>query len=190
VGTFCSSQQPPANVVGLGAILSHMHCGPTSLEVNFIHQSPHQVDAAAMHRLELLCGGWVRELGTVEPRSFVSDHNGNFLIGHTAAFDVNTLARVFMITVNDTIRQGFSQGDFNFNFISGDALAFFDKDHELVHERRDRSDFASNGLLYLEERAARVEITARRLRLALFAHFFFVLSRREKAIRVPNQRLS
>jgi hypothetical protein len=100
-----------------------VHHGPTSLEADFIHQSFHQVDAAAMRRLKLLRGGWVREIGAAKPRSFVPDHNRNFFIWHTAAVDVNMLARIFMIAVNDAICQGFSQGDFNVNFVSRNTLA-------------------------------------------------------------------
>jgi hypothetical protein len=164
--------------------------GPTSLEVDFIHQSSHQVDAAAMRRLKLPHSSWVREIGAVKPRPFVPDHNENFLIGHTAAVDVNMLARVFVIAVNDAICQGFPQGDFNVNFVSRNTLAFLYEDHELVYEWRNRRDFTSNGLLYLEERAGRVQNTGRRSRLRLFAHFFSILSGREKARWVPNQWLS
>jgi hypothetical protein len=56
-----------------------------------------------VRRQDLLCGGWVRELGAAKSRAFVPDHNGNFLIRHTAAADVNMLARIFMIAVNDAI---------------------------------------------------------------------------------------
>jgi len=112
-----------------GALLSHAYYRPTSFEVDFIHQTFHQVDAAAMHRLELLCGGWVRELGAAKSRSFVPDHNGNFLIGHTAAVDVNLLARVFVIAMNHAICQGFSQGDFNVSFVSRKTSAFLYENH-------------------------------------------------------------
>jgi hypothetical protein len=135
VGFFSSSQQPPSSVVSLGGFLSHVHYGPTSLEVNFIHESCHQVDAAAMRGLKLLCGGWVRELGAAKPFSFVFDHNGDSLIGHTAAGDVNMLVRVFMIAVNDGIRQGFAQGHFNVDFASRHTSASLDEEHELVYER-------------------------------------------------------
>jgi len=111
-----------------------VHYSPTALEVDFIHQSSHQVNAAAMRRLELPCGGWVREIGAVKTRSFVPDHNGNFLIGHTVAVDVNILARIFMIAVNNAIGQGFSQGDFNVNFVSRNTLTFLDEDHEFLYE--------------------------------------------------------
>ena len=130
-----SSQQPPAKVVSLGRLLSHVHLGPTSLEVNFIHQSFDQVDAAAMRGLKLFGGGWVRELGAVKTFSFVPDHNGDFLIGHTPAVDVNILMRVFVIPVNDGIRQGFSQGHFNVDFPSRHTSAFLDEEHQLVYER-------------------------------------------------------
>jgi hypothetical protein len=87
-----------------------------------------------MRQLELLCGSWVRELCAVKPPSFVSDHNENFLIGHTTAIYVNTLVRVFVITVNDAVGQGFSQSDFHVNFVSRNTLAFLNEDHELVDE--------------------------------------------------------
>jgi len=111
-----------------------VHYGATSLEVDFVHQAFHQVDAAAMYRLEFLCGGRVRELGAAKSRSFVPDHNGNFLIGHAAAVDVNTLARIFMIAVNDAICQSFSQGDFNVKFVARNTLAFPYEDHKLIDE--------------------------------------------------------
>jgi hypothetical protein len=88
-----------------------------------------------MRGLKLLCGGRVRELGAAESFSFVPDHDGNFLIGYTAAADVNVLVRVFMIAVNDGICQGFSQGDFNVDFASRHTSAFLDQEHELVYER-------------------------------------------------------
>jgi hypothetical protein len=120
-------------VVCLGGLLSHVHCGSASLEANFIHQTFHQEDAAAMYRPDVLCGGWVREIGAAKPSSFVPDHNGNILLGHTAAADVNMLARIFMIAVNDAICQGFSQGDFNVNFVPRNTLAFLYEGHELIH---------------------------------------------------------
>jgi hypothetical protein len=129
-----SSQQPLPTVVRLGALLSHVHHVSASLEANFIHQTFHQVDAAAMHRPELLRCGRVRQLGAAKSRSFVPDHNGNFLIGHTAATDVNMFARIFMIAVNDAICQGFAQGDFNVNFVPRNTLAFLYEGHELIHE--------------------------------------------------------
>jgi hypothetical protein len=134
ISRFLSSQSSLPLSICLGALLSHAHYGPTSLEVNFIHQGFHQIDAAAMRRLELPCGGWVRELGAANPRAFVPDHDGNFLIGHTAAVDVNLLAGIFMIAVDDSICQRLSQGDFNVNFVSGNTLAFLYEDHELVYE--------------------------------------------------------
>jgi hypothetical protein len=167
-----------------------MHHGATSLEVDFIHQTFHQVDAAAMHRLESLCAGWVRELGAAKSRSFVPDNNGNFLIGHAAEVDVNMLAWIFMIAVNDAVCQNFSQGDFNVKFVARNTLALPYEDHELIDEWRNRRDFTSHGLFYLKERAVRVQNVGRRSRLALSAHFFSVLSGRNKARRVPNQRQS
>jgi hypothetical protein len=133
--SFSSSKRPRPEAICLGALLSHSHYAPASLEVNFIHQAFHQVDAAAMRRLELPRGGWVRELGAAKSRTFVLDHDGNFLVGHTAAVDVDLLAGIFMIAVDDAVCQGFSQGDFNVNFVSGNTLAFLYEHHELVYER-------------------------------------------------------
>jgi hypothetical protein len=115
--------------VCLGALLLHAYYRPTSFEVNFIHQSFHQVDATAMRRLELLYASWVRKLGAAKSGTFVPDYNGHFLIGHAAAVDVNVLARVFVIAMNHAIRQGFSQGDFNINFVSSNTSAFVYKNH-------------------------------------------------------------
>jgi hypothetical protein len=112
-----------------------VHSGPSSLEVNFIHESCHQVDAAAMRGLKLLCGGWLRELGAAKPFSFVPDHNRDFLIGHAAADHVNMLVRILMIAVNDGICQGFSQGGFDVDFVSRHTSAYLDEEHELVYER-------------------------------------------------------
>jgi hypothetical protein len=41
-------------MASLGGLLSHAHYGSASLEVNFIHQSCHQVNAATMRGLKLL----------------------------------------------------------------------------------------------------------------------------------------
>jgi hypothetical protein len=87
-----------------------------------------------MRGLKLLCRGWVRELGAVKSFSFVPDHNGNFLIGHTTTDNINMLLRVFMIAVNDGICQGFSQADFNVHLAWRIALALPDEKHELVYE--------------------------------------------------------
>ncbi len=122
-------------MITLGGPLSHVHFGPTAVEMNLIHQSCHQVDAAAMRGLKPLCVSRVRELGAAKSFSFVPDHNGDFLIGHTAAADVNMLVTVFMIAVNDGIRQGFSQRDFNVDFASRRTSAFLDEEHELVYAR-------------------------------------------------------
>jgi hypothetical protein len=115
--------------VCLGALLLHAYYRPTPFEVNFIHQSFHQVNAATVRRLELLFAGWVRKLGAAESGTFVPDHNGHFLIGHTAAVDVNLLVRVFMIAMDHAICQGFPHGDFNVNFVSSNTSAFLYKNH-------------------------------------------------------------
>jgi hypothetical protein len=115
--------------VCLGALLLHAYYRPTSFEVNLIHQSLHQVDAAAMRRLELLYASGVRKLGAAKSGAFVLDHNRHFLIGDTAAVDVNVLARVFVIAMNHAICQGFSQGDFNVNFVSSNTSAFLYENH-------------------------------------------------------------
>jgi len=115
--------------VCLGALLLDAYYRPTSFEVNLIHQRLHQVDAAAMRRLELLYASWVRKLGAAKSGTFVLNHNGHFLIGHTAAVDVNVLARVFVIAMNHAICQGFSQGDFNVNFVSSNTSAFLYENH-------------------------------------------------------------
>jgi hypothetical protein len=133
-----------AGVVGLGRLLSHMHYGPTSLEMNFIHQRSHQIDATAVRGLKLFCGGRVREFGAVKSHSFVSDLNGDFLLGRTSADDVNMLVRVFMIAVKDSICQGFSQRNFNVDFASGHTSASLDEQHELIYKRRDCGDCTSN----------------------------------------------
>jgi len=83
----------------------------------------------------LFCGSWVRELGAVKSFSFISDHDGDFPIGRASADDVNMLVGVFMIAVNDSVCQGFSQGDFNVDFAPLRASASLDEQHELVHER-------------------------------------------------------
>ena len=111
----------------LNALLLHAYYRPTSFEVNLIHQSFHQIDAAPMRRLELLYASWVRKLGAAESGTFVLDHNGHFLIRHTAAIDVNVLARVFVLAMKHAICQGFPQGDFNVNFVSSNTSAFFMK---------------------------------------------------------------
>jgi hypothetical protein len=88
-----------------------------------------------MRGLKLLCGRRVREYGAVKSCAFVSDHNGDFLLGRTSADDVNMLVRVFVIAVNDSIRQGFPQGDFDVDFAAGHTSASLDEQHELVYER-------------------------------------------------------
>jgi hypothetical protein len=70
----------------------------------------------------------------LNPDPFVPDPNGNFFIGHAAAVDVNILVRIFMVAVNNTIGQGFSQRDFNVNFVSRNTLTFLDEDHEFLYE--------------------------------------------------------
>ena len=114
---------------------SHVHYAPTPFEVNFIHQRSHPADAAAMRGLKLFCGSRVRKSGAVKSFSFVSDHNGHLSIRRTSAHDVNLLAWVFMIAVNNSIRQGFSHGDFNLDLASLRTSASLDEQHELVHER-------------------------------------------------------
>jgi len=155
----------------LRGLLSHVHFGPTSLEMNFIHQRSHQVDATAMRGLKLFCRGRVREFGAVESLSFVSHHNGDLLIGRTSADDVNMLVRVFVIAVNDSVCQGFSQGDFNVNFAAGHTSASLDEQHELIYKRRDCSDCTSNGRLYPEYGAARVRNTRQGFHGVPFGHF-------------------
>jgi len=88
-----------------------------------------------MRGLKLVCSGRIREFGAVKPCSFVSDHNGDFPIGRTSANDVNMLVGAFMIAVNDSVCQCFSQGDFNVDFAPFRTSASLDEPHELVHER-------------------------------------------------------
>jgi len=88
-----------------------------------------------MRGLKLVCSGRIREFGAVKSCSFVSDHNGDFPIGRTSANDVNMLVGAFMIAVNDSVCQCFSQGDFNVDFAPFRTSASLDEPHELVHER-------------------------------------------------------
>jgi hypothetical protein len=118
-----------------GELLSHAHYSTTLLEANFIRQSFHQVDAAAMRGFKAFCGRWVSDLGAIEPFSFVPNHKGNLLIGHTQTANINMLVRVFVIAVYDGICQGFSQADLDVHFASRVTSALPDEKHELVYER-------------------------------------------------------
>src|ERR1700674_4146803 len=104
-------------------------------------------------------GGRVRYRVAVKSLSFVLDGNRNFLLSLAAAANVNMLAGIFVISVNDGILQRLAQRDFNVNLVSRSASALLDQKHELVYRGRDCSDFAWQSQVHLEARAAMRQIT-------------------------------
>src|SRR5258708_3121321 len=104
-------------------------------------------------------GGGVRYHIAVKSLSFVFDDDRNFLLGFAAAADVNMLARVFMISVNDGILQCLAQRDFNVSLVARSTSAVLDQEHELVNKGRDCTDFAWQSQLQLEARTAVTQIT-------------------------------
>ena len=66
--------------------------------------------------------------------SFVLHDDRNIFVGFAAAANVNMLPRVFMISVNGSVRQGLTQRNFNVHLVSASALAFIDQEHEPVYK--------------------------------------------------------
>jgi hypothetical protein len=122
--------------------LSHIDDGAASLKANFIHQGFHQVDSTAMAGLDILRSGWVWDVARVKPLSFIPDDDRNF-VNPTAAANVHLLPRIFMVAMNDGIRQGLAKCDFYVLLVSRDPLAFPNQVHEGVHEGRDCANFTS-----------------------------------------------
>jgi hypothetical protein len=66
--------------------------------------------------------------------SFVLHDDRNILVGFAAAANVNMLPRVFMISVNGSVREGLTQRNFNVHLVSASALALLDQEHEPVYK--------------------------------------------------------
>jgi hypothetical protein len=66
---------------------------------------------------------------------------------------MDAFSRIFMISVNDGVCQGFPQCDFNVTNTFWNNAALAEQEHEPVHEGGNRSYFAWQGVLQSEMRA-------------------------------------
>jgi len=67
---------------------------------------------------------------------------------------MDVFSTIFMISVKDSVCQGFPQRDFNVTHAFRNTAAIPEQEHEFVHERRYRSHFAWQGALQSDVRAA------------------------------------
>src|ERR1700747_2617374 len=66
---------------------------------------------------------------------------------------MDVFSMIFMISVKDSVCQGFPQCDFNVTHAFGHTAAISQQEHKFVHERRNRSHFAWQGALQSDVRA-------------------------------------
>jgi hypothetical protein len=66
--------------------------------------------------------------------SFILYDDRNILVGFAAAANINTLPRVFMISVNGSVRERLTQRYFNVQLVSASTLALLDQEHEPVYK--------------------------------------------------------
>jgi hypothetical protein len=67
---------------------------------------------------------------------------------------MDVLSRVLMISVNDCVGEGLTQSDLNLALALGNAAALPEQQHQLIHEGRNRCDFAWQRAFQFEARAA------------------------------------
>src|ERR1700679_582375 len=102
-----------------------------------------------MAGLNILWCRRVRDLIDVKSLTFIPYCDQNLVRFKTAA-DINVLSRVLMVAVNDSIFQGFAQGDLNISLVSRDTTALRDQEHELIYKVRDRGDLAWQSVVKLD----------------------------------------
>src|SRR5271168_3965728 len=90
---------------------------------------------------------------TVESSSLVLYCERDF-IRFTAETNMDALSGILMISVNDRVCEGFAQCDLNVALALSSTATLSDQGHELIHEGRNRSDFAWQRAFQFEARGA------------------------------------
>jgi hypothetical protein len=83
--------------------LAHMNLGASALKPDLVHRHLHQVDAAAVLRLQPFDRQRVGNRIWIKPLPLVRDYNGNSISKLTLTANVNKLVSVHRIAVNDCI---------------------------------------------------------------------------------------
>jgi hypothetical protein len=67
---------------------------------------------------------------------------------------MDVFLRILMISMNDRVCQSFAQCELDVGLGFGNTAGLPDQEHELIYERRNRSDFAWQRALQFDARAA------------------------------------
>src|ERR1700732_1391010 len=130
-----------------------MNDNSTFFKAHFIHQRFHQVNPTTMNGSGILGSSRIRYLSNVKSSSLVLYRDRDF-IRFTAATNIDVFSGVLMISVNDRVCEGFAQCDLNVALALSSTATLSDQGHELIHEGRDRSDFAWQKVFQFQARAA------------------------------------
>jgi len=133
----------------------------TLSEGNLIHEGSDQIDPATVRPQSIVWGRWIRDRIMLKSVTFILDRYRDISIRRTTAIDVNALARIVLVPVNDGIHKRFAQRQFNFIVAFVFRLDFRNEPNELVHERRDNLDVTGKDVAQPNEGS-----TAERFRVA------------------------
>src|SRR5579862_1426372 len=115
--------------------LHHVNLGSVLVELHFIHELIDEENSAPVIGIEILAESASGYRLRVEPGAGIAnnDEDAAFRVARYHALD--DLARIFFGAVNDGIRQGLLQGQFNGVFFAVDAFHFAHRLHHLGHDR-------------------------------------------------------
>lgn len=147
-----------------GRSLTHVHDRAAILQPDLIHQEPYEVDAAPVRGHPVLRSGRVGDGTIVESVSLVPNRDVDCAVYGAAADDLNMLARVLAIAVDDSVGQGFRERDVDVTFATVRGACGPDERHELMDKGRNGCDLAPQRMPYIERRN-RTILEARVIRL-------------------------
>src|ERR1700756_4540794 len=97
-----------------------------SFERHLIHQRLHEVDAATMRALEIFVRHRIGNRTWIKPLSFVRNDKRDSLSQLTSTENMNNLARIHPVAVDDCVVQSFLKCQLNFRFFARNAMRSFD----------------------------------------------------------------
>jgi len=135
--------------------LAHMDLRACTLKRDFVHHQLHQVDAATVLGLQSFDRQRVWNRFRIKPLPVVRDDNGHSLSQLALTTNVNQLAGVYPVAVNDGIAQRFVKRQLNGGLAACNAARSFNQPHQPVNQRRDGFDLTRHPSLDFEQRSTR-----------------------------------
>jgi hypothetical protein len=104
-------------------VLPHVDLGAALLEVNFVHQCSHEVNASTMAALDILGCSGIGNVSGIKPLSFVSDNDGHAASESNLTTNNDSFFGIRLVAVQHRIGYGFPKGDLNIDLFSHYTIA-------------------------------------------------------------------